>query len=754
MRRIFIIAALLLLPVICLVAQQYPVQVTPQLLPPYSLQVSDYTSAVGSPKLNLLLLLRDFNKPSLQVRLRMSITSQSVAITTREDVAFTAIEILSGQPKYIQPADLTEYFNSNNLTFSGITRSQYEQTGKLPEGFYTFCFEVVDIVTGQTVSNKGCTVAWLTLSEPPLLNLPRKAEALIPVVEPSVQNVIFQWTPRHTSSPTAAYTIEYNFKLVELPLGTTTPEADFASYPAIYEENTTLTTLLYDGIGSKPRLKPGYKYAWQVQAIAKNGTQDVAMFRNNGFSEIFWFDYQNNCPAPTNINATAQGQRVSITWGSDVQHLDYKVEYRKANTAGAEWFELSNTTPNVSITDLDPSTLYEYRIGAACETGKYIFSTIHQFTTNSATATTVPQCGFDPNPAPTTEPLLQQLHVGDIVKAGDFDVVVTQVSGSGSFNGQGYVVVPWLAKMKLGVRFENIGVATDLKLKAGEIITTYDPTEEGIVSIDTLFDEFKSLTGVIKALISMDVDNNVEYFNKLKESFYKVVDEEVSAEMKSEFKALVDSMDYYKNEFDDARNQYDQLPEGAEKDLQQQRMNNAKDVFERKQDELNNLNTERERLVTATTDLFIQSVKELNAETKNSFGTAPQEYNTQRQVVSQAVYDDQELPITADADEGFILKGVYKEEIDSVNVPLELKGFAESVRQLTLKRNNLKILSYIKALEKYYVQENKRDKLKDDTILEGVAMIKDILTRKKNNESDSSIKEYIKNYIKEKILTL
>src|ERR1044072_8561574 len=237
MRRILIIAAFLLLPGICLVAQQYPVQVTPQLVPPYSLQVSDYYSAIGSPKLNLLLLLRDFNKPSLQVRLRMSITSQSVAIVTREDVSFTAIEILSGQPKYIQPADLTEYFNSNNLTFSGITQSQYQQTGKLPEGFYTFCFEVVDVATGQTVSNKGCTIAWLTLSEPPLLNLPRKSEALIPVIEPAAQNVSFQWTPRHTASPTA-YTIDYNFKLVELPLGTTTPEADFASYPAIYEEST------------------------------------------------------------------------------------------------------------------------------------------------------------------------------------------------------------------------------------------------------------------------------------------------------------------------------------------------------------------------------------------------------------------------------------------------------------------------------------------------------------------------------------
>src|SRR3982750_2234873 len=123
MRRILIIAALLLLPGICLVAQQFPVQVTPQLIAPYTLQVSEYYSpgAAGS-KLNLLLLLRDFNKPSLQVRLRMSITSQTVAITTKEEAVYTPITIQSGEPRYLDPSELAQYFNANNLNFSGITR--------------------------------------------------------------------------------------------------------------------------------------------------------------------------------------------------------------------------------------------------------------------------------------------------------------------------------------------------------------------------------------------------------------------------------------------------------------------------------------------------------------------------------------------------------------------------------------------------------------------------------------------------------
>src|SRR5687767_10910467 len=118
MRRILILT-LLILPCIYTAAQQYPVQVTPQLLPPYSLQVSDYYSpGAAGAKLNLLLLLRDFNKPTLQVRLRMSIESQSVTIRTREDAVFTSITLESGMPKYVTPAELDQYFNSNKLDFS------------------------------------------------------------------------------------------------------------------------------------------------------------------------------------------------------------------------------------------------------------------------------------------------------------------------------------------------------------------------------------------------------------------------------------------------------------------------------------------------------------------------------------------------------------------------------------------------------------------------------------------------------------
>src|SRR5689334_17359695 len=154
-------------------AQQYPVQIVPQLLPPYTLNVSDYYNG-ASEKLVLLLTNTDLNKPTLQVRLRMSIQGQTAKLISR-DGYYPPISLDGGVATRISLADLAPYFNADNLIFEGITRAQYVQSGKLPEGFYQFCFEAVEVNSGQVVGRSSCAMAWISLSDPPLLNLPRKA---------------------------------------------------------------------------------------------------------------------------------------------------------------------------------------------------------------------------------------------------------------------------------------------------------------------------------------------------------------------------------------------------------------------------------------------------------------------------------------------------------------------------------------------------------------------------------------------------
>jgi hypothetical protein len=481
-------------------AQQFPVQVTPQLISPYTLQVSEYHSpAGGNNKLNLLLLNRDFNKPTLNVRLRMSIESQTVSLHTKEINTVVPFTIQAGVPYYVNPTELSSYFDVNNLDFSGITAQQYVQTGQLPEGFYTFCFEVIEVSTGQVVSNKGCTFAWINLNEPPFLNLPQKGERVAPLTP---QNVVFNWTPRHTASPATAGFIEYVFKLVQLTDTTIAPEAAFFTGMPIDSSIENQTTIVY-GTG-RPLLLEGKTYAWRVQARSQAAAPEVVQFRNNGYSEIFWFTYKNTCPVVSGETAEVQGgYRALIHWlGNASQHLEYKVIYRKKNEPDAEWFNFRQTQDSVSIGDLQPLTTYEYRVGAACEYEVFVFGPTRQFTTDSSHKTTVPNCGVDPNLInPDSSSFLPHLNQGDTIRTGDFKTIVTKVDnpnggGTGHFTGEGYVPVSYLGNMKIAVVFNNIKVDSTKKLVSGQIETIYDPTEGGIIDVDAIIDIFASGYGV------------------------------------------------------------------------------------------------------------------------------------------------------------------------------------------------------------------------------------------------------------------
>ena len=67
-------------------AQTFPVQVTPQLIPPYSAKLSDFTT-VSNEKLFVNILLTDVNEVNRRVRLKMSIEGQGLSITTRDIVS-------------------------------------------------------------------------------------------------------------------------------------------------------------------------------------------------------------------------------------------------------------------------------------------------------------------------------------------------------------------------------------------------------------------------------------------------------------------------------------------------------------------------------------------------------------------------------------------------------------------------------------------------------------------------------------------
>src|SRR5688572_17043695 len=96
-------------------AQLYPVQVTPQLVPPYSVYLSDYANP-GSEKLRVIILQRDLTQPSYQLRLVVSVElNGKVIMRTAKAFNPQPLNIDPGVPTIISGAELAPYVDSRNI---------------------------------------------------------------------------------------------------------------------------------------------------------------------------------------------------------------------------------------------------------------------------------------------------------------------------------------------------------------------------------------------------------------------------------------------------------------------------------------------------------------------------------------------------------------------------------------------------------------------------------------------------------------
>ena len=481
------------------ISQTFPVNASTNLTPPYSLNLSDYV-APGSQRLALNIFLADINRPELQVRLRLRIEGQGIRIETKAEYLPPPVILQGGVPERLIAADLAGYFDPQNLNFQGISKQQFLRTGKLPEGLYQFCFEVLEYNRGVRVSNSACATAWLILNDPPIINLPQQNEK-VRAQEP--QYVTFQWMPRHTGSPNAAFSTEYSFSIVELWPGNRDPNDAIFSTPPIYETTTQNTTIIY-GPAETP-LVPGRRYAFRVQAKSIAGIEELDLFKNNGYSQVHVFTYGDACNLPQNITAEAINSiKFRISWNGNPNNTNFSVRYRKANTPNATWYEQDSFFEEIEIDGLQAETTYEYQVTGGCNAFNSVYSPLATVTTAAAPEVNY-TCGLPPddydlgnsNPLPA-------LNRDDILYAGDFDVRISEATGSaGNFSGKGTVVVPYLDNLAVSVDFSSITVNTDYRMTAGsmevkgigvdvlsdEVIDLIDELDETLASVDDVLND-------------------------------------------------------------------------------------------------------------------------------------------------------------------------------------------------------------------------------------------------------------------------
>ncbi|NRT16448.1 hypothetical protein HNP99_002815 [Flavobacterium sp. 28A] len=459
-------------------AQLYPVQLTPIFNSPYSVKISDYATSMDT-KMQLLINPNDISINNRQVRLKLFIQGNGINIQSSDYVqGLPPIYINGGELKTITNTDISALFRLENL--QGISATQY--ANPLPEGMYSFCFEMYDYVTNQKISRKSCANLYLILNDPPLLNTPQNKELIAYTEFP---NILFTWTPRQIN----ATNVSYQFELKQLFDDTLDPQIGFQMAPVLHQETLFGTALLYNL--SKPVLVPGMRYAWRVKAISTTGLSENAVFKNEGYSEIYSFKYTAACVAPSFVLSESQSTKsVKIIWQGVPEHTRYQIQYRKQGVRNAQWFSNYSQNTQSLLTDLEPGITYEFRVGSSCESvndgvQSFTYSGINTFTTTIDNKEIAYNCGIVPEISITNQKPLTNLIQSETFTAGDFPVTILELVGKNSpYSGKGYIIVPYLADTKIAVEFNSIVINTDYQLISGVVETSYNPEWKNVTDVE------------------------------------------------------------------------------------------------------------------------------------------------------------------------------------------------------------------------------------------------------------------------------
>jgi hypothetical protein len=448
-------------------AQSYPVQLNLQLVPPFSGYLPDYATP-GNDNFRVLVLFTDFSYASYDLKLKIRIEGQGITIQSKPWYYSGPFTVSPGVPQLLSGSDLSGLLNGNNLDFSGITRTQYDQRKVLPEGFYTITVTAYDFANPLPieVSNEAVTQAWMVINDPPYLNLPA-CNSTVQLLTP--QQLTFSWTAMNLASPFSALGSEYTFELWEIFPANQAPGNIVASTAPIYSVTTSQTMLNY-GI-AEPPLVAGREYVWRVRAQDLEGRE---LFRNNGFSQLCTFHYGstlNLLGNMANLELHAQvltHRQARCWWDSLSAYPTYRLEFRK--TGSTNWFSLTTSRAAMRIPDLEPNADYEARVSGIFPDGNY--GPVSNLVTWHTPLQPLYNCGEQsPPPAVQNFHPLTHANPGMVWQVGQFEMLVvslnTSMNTGGWYSGLGKIILPF--GPSVACSFSAVMIGEDHIMYAGEV---------------------------------------------------------------------------------------------------------------------------------------------------------------------------------------------------------------------------------------------------------------------------------------------
>jgi hypothetical protein len=437
-------------------AQQYPAGITSFQVTP-SVFLSDYTTP-GSGNIKATLKFVDYNEPSVDVYLRLTIESADVKLMTSP--SFRPVDILTlipGEPFIMQDADFTPYFLLQHLLCQGVTQSELQRTDRLPEGWYTFTLQVVEVNSGKALSAPVSARARLALVDPPMPVIPAKGQ----FIKTSAPQITFQWQ-QNAATTLNRLNVAYYLRLYEIPDG-----AD----PMVAMQNKSarevaMTDAIYGkaynyGPADFP-LTSGKRYAYTITAQSDDGRK---WFKNDGVSEVRWFYYGyptgGHIPLiyPDNEEALNRQMMQQLEWGANDNLVDnaQPVEYR------VKMAPLGTDEDPTSVIDYEPEWKYRSSPTINKSGGRMILSSVESeqryawqvsaYTDETEVGKSAVQTFYAP---PSIDRFVVERHI--------VEVSVITNSRLDDLSGKGTVIISASGK-KIPVHFEHLKIEDNAGLK-------------------------------------------------------------------------------------------------------------------------------------------------------------------------------------------------------------------------------------------------------------------------------------------------
>ncbi|MCB0609174.1 MAG: fibronectin type III domain-containing protein [Lewinellaceae bacterium] len=246
-------------------------------------------------------------------------------------------------------------------------------------------------------------------------------------------------------------------------------------------------------------LVQGTAYAFRVCSACADGTivcSDITfVFPNNQIPDCL-------PDQPLNLMVERAGARsADLQWvmapGDSVA-----VSWKPIGEPAAEQV-LAVKSDRVKLLDLMPSTDYRVRVCFICPSGFATCDSIDLRTLKPGCEVGPVEygyaCGDSTGTAfPDDAPLLTAVAPGDSVWAGDYLVIVKQVTGAGSFYGEGYIEVPYFNMAHVAVKLVGIQVNEHCRMSAGHMEVTG-------AGLDLIGDQWAGvLTDVLNTLSTLE----------------------------------------------------------------------------------------------------------------------------------------------------------------------------------------------------------------------------------------------------------